>query len=128
MSRACRLILCSVSAVLIVSLLGCSNETPKQDFDAAVRGSLSEGEWKPLGDSFKFDQCLRYKISVMRQFTSQVSSPVELINYYPTWVEGLADCDLTYNIERKKAEQLRELAATEMAKALGEETTSYLNF
>jgi len=71
-------------------------------------------------------QCLEYKISSMRELVSTVSGPVDLLQYYPRWAEGLAECETQYPIDKKLAEQLGEAVATKMATVIGEETASFL--
>lgn len=115
-----------VAVFLATSSVACSFDNPRQDLDAAVRGRLPQQAWHALDDSFKYRQCLRYKISLMRELVSEVDGPVGLIDYYPGWTKSLEECELAYRIERDKAERLRGSAVTEMAKVLGEETTSYL--
>ena len=97
-----------------------------EELDAAVRGQTSSETWNRLPPKFKHLQCLEYKVSSMRKLVSTVSGPPELLEYYPRWVEGLAECGRQYPIDEKSAEQLREAIATKMAQVLGEEVSSYL--
>jgi hypothetical protein len=113
--------------LLVLTTSGCKSEAPKMNLDAAVCGELTPEQWESLHDSFKFDLCLRYKISEMRTMISGVSGPNALIDYYPVWQDGLEDCDKLYKIDHHQAEILREAVAAEMAKVLGEDTASYLH-
>ncbi len=117
-----------IAAVLIVlTTSGCQSETSKIDLDTAVRKDLKPEQWASIDNSFKFNLCLRYKIGEMRRMVRGVSGPNALIEYYPVWQEGLEDCEKLYKIDHKQAELLREAVATEIAKVLGEEASSYLN-
>ena len=116
----------SLAAVLI-GVAACSSERGSiEELDAAVRGQTPSETWNKLPPKFKHLQCLEYKISLMRKLVSTVSRAAELLEYYPRWVEGLAECGHRYPIDEEKAEQLREAIATKMAQVMGEEVSSYL--
>jgi hypothetical protein len=96
------------------------------DLDSAVRGETPAEIWNALPPKVKHLQCLEYKISLMRELVSAVSGPVGLLQNYPSWTEGLAECQGHFPIDKKLAEQLREAVATKMETALGEETSMFL--
>ena len=113
--------------VVLVGVAACSSERSSiEELDAVVRGATSSEIWNRLPPKFKHHQCLEYKISSMRKLVSTVSGPAKLLDYYPRWVEGLADCGRRYPIDEKNGEQLREAIATKMAQVLGEEVSNYL--
>jgi hypothetical protein len=97
-----------------------------RDLDDAVRGDRPMALWQTFDGDFKHVQCLHHKVSVMRRRVGAAADPAELVSYYPTWLEELGDCARLYKVDPKRAESLHEALATEMAKVLGEETTSYL--
>ena len=117
-----------ISAVLFVfTAFGCRSEAPKMNLDASIRGELTPELWESFDDMFKFDRCLRYKISKMRKRVSEVAGPIALIEYYPAWLDGLEACEQFYKIGHHQAEILQEAVAAEMAKVLGLETAAYLH-
>jgi hypothetical protein len=115
------------TAVMLIGFISCSSERGTvTDLDAAVRGETSAETWNMLPPRFKHLQCLQYKVSLMRKRVSAVSGPAELLEYYPRWSGGLAECAAQYKIDEKSAEQLQEVVATKMEQVLGEEASSYL--
>jgi hypothetical protein len=113
---------------VFVWTLGCpAPPSSPVDLDTAVRGDMSPQIWASLRDEFKYLECLRYHVSLMRKRVSQVTGPVALIEYYPTWLRGLDECAKRYPVDAPRVEQLREALGTQMAKVLGEETSSYLH-
>lgn len=115
-----------VSVLFVLIALGCKAEPNKINLDESIRGDFTQEQWNSFDNVFKYESCLRYKIGEMRNLVSKVSSPMDLINYYPLWQERLEACDHLYAIDNVQAEKLRETVSVEMAKALGEETSSYL--
>jgi hypothetical protein len=94
--------------------------------DSAVQGETSTELWNALSPKVRNLQCLEYKISLMRKLVSTASGPMDLMQNYPSWTEGLAECQAHYPINKKLAEQLREAVATKMETAIGEETSMFL--
>jgi len=111
-------------------LIGCSissdDRSVPEDLDRAVRDNISSSTWNSFDGHFKFERCLQYKISEMRQMVSVVNNPIDLIQYYPDWEESLDNCAAVYKVEQDKVKHLSERVASEMERVLGEETTSYL--
>lgn len=113
-------------AVVLIGVVACSSGSGSvEELDAAVRGQTPTETWNTLPPKFRHLQCLKYKVSSMRKLVSTVSGAAELLEYYPRWAKGLAECERQYPIDEKSAEQFREAIATKMAQALGEEA-SYL--
>lgn len=103
------------------------SSTPSRfNLDDAVRGDRPKALWQSLDGDFKYVECLRHKVSVMRQRVGTASEPAELVGYYPAWLRELTDCARIYKADAERAERLHEALATQMANVLGEETTSYL--
>lgn len=103
-----------------------SSRPSSRNLDDAVRGDRPRALWQSCDGDFKHVECLRHKVSEMRQRVAAAAEPAELVSYYPAWLGELADCARIYKVDPKRAERLHEALATEMAKVLGEETTSYL--
>ncbi|HTG32752.1 MAG TPA: hypothetical protein VLB76_07445 [Thermoanaerobaculia bacterium] len=99
---------------------------PTEGLDEAARGTLSQSIWESSSDSFKFDSCLRYTISMMRARAGKASGPSELLEYYPRWLKKVRACELIYKVDRAASEDLRDRVTLQMAKVLGEETQSFL--
>jgi len=113
-------------ALLIGCSISCYDRSMPEDLDRAVRGDTSNSTWNSLPGTVKFERCLRYKISEMREMVSVVNDPSDLVRYYPDWAESLDECAMIYPTEQNRAELLSERVASEMAKVLGEETEGYL--
>lgn len=99
---------------------------PTADLDVAVRGERSTELWQTLDGNVKYVECLRHKVTVMRQRVGVVKGPADLVGYYPNWLHELGDCAHLYKPDPKRSERLQEALATQMAKVLGQETSSYL--
>jgi hypothetical protein len=117
----------AVGAILATFAVSQPRPTVPVDLDSAVKGETPTEIWNALPPKVKHLQCLEHKISVMRELVSVVSGPMDLLQYYPSWTEGLPECQTQYPIDKKLAEQLREAVATRMEKAIGEETSMFLS-
>ena len=111
--------------VYVAYLLGCSASTTG-DLDNAVRGERPKELWGTLNHDFKYLECLRHKVSLMRQGVGQAGGPIDLVSYYPSWVQELQDCARLYKVNPDGTEKLQEALASQMANVLGQETCSYL--
>jgi hypothetical protein len=124
------LVSAALSLAAGIGLFTFASQQPRQratgSLDPAVRGGISTEAWNALPAKFKHLQCLEYKISSMAKLVSAVSGPVDLLQHYPSWSDGLAECQLQYPIDKKRAEQMREAIATQMEAALGKETSMFL--